>query len=137
MFSDEADYLDRYPGDDYVDIMGLDDYHDVRINGDKDMLGRRLGYVRRHGSGSRKIAAFTETGQEKIPEKISGQIPCSEQIMSTPKSQSIAYVMVWRNARFSHHYGPYKGHPSTRNFKKFVNDDRIWMMKDLPKWQKD
>lgn len=39
---DEAHYLERYPGDEYVDILGLDDYQDFRASGNPEDLPARL-----------------------------------------------------------------------------------------------
>lgn len=39
---DEAHYLERYPGDEYVDILGLDDYQDFRASDNPEDLPARL-----------------------------------------------------------------------------------------------
>ncbi|MCB0688126.1 MAG: hypothetical protein KDC53_16430, partial [Saprospiraceae bacterium] len=133
--SDTMEYLDRYPGDEYVDIMGLDDYRDLGVNADHSMLAKRLEMLVVLAEGHGKIAALTETGQERIPEKNFWTETLLAQLLSNEKTKRIAYVMVWRNARPSHHYGPVKGHPSAENFKTFADNDIIWLLKDLPKWQ--
>lgn len=132
---DSIEYLERYPGDAWVDIMGLDDYHDVGVHANKNMLGNRLEILVDLANAHDKIAAFTETGQERIPQNDFWTETLLKQIMRNKKTQQIAYVMVWRNASLSHHYGPYKGHSSEENFKTFIADKRTWLLKDLPQWQ--
>ena len=129
---DSSEYLERYPGDHYVDIMGLDDYRDVGVNADHSMLAKRLEILVNLANEHNKIAALTETGQEKIPEPNFWTETLLRQLLSNDKTQQIAYVMVWRNARLSHHYGPFKGHISSEDFLKFARHEKIWLLKDLP-----
>lgn len=134
--NDTIEYLERYPGDLHVDIMGLDDYRDVGTNADHSKLGKRLEMLVDLAEKHQKIAALTETGQERIPEPEFWTKTLLAQMLHSNKSKQIAYVMVWRNARPSHHYGPFKGHASANDFQKFVKNNAIWLMKDLPKWNK-
>lgn len=132
---DSSEYLERYPGDEYVDIMGLDDYRDVGQNADHSRLAVRLEMVVDLADKHGKIAALTETGQESIPEPEFWTKTLMQQLLSSEKTKRIAYVMVWRNARLTHHYGPFKGHASAEDFKIFAKNKNIWLLKDLPKWQ--
>lgn len=136
--SDTMAYLERYPGDEYVDIMGLDDYRDVGQHADHDRLAMRLEIVTDLAESHGKIAALTETGQERVPEPEFWTKTLLPQLLKNEKTKRIAYVMVWRNARPSHHYGPFKGHPSAEDFRKFASHQDIWLLKDLPAdWQKN
>lgn len=132
VFNTQEDYLERYPGDDYVDIMGLDDYHDLGEGQDHTKLSQRLEMVVELADKRGKVPALTETGQEAIPEHNWWTDALLKNVLSSEKTSSIAYVLVWRNARTTHHYGPFRGHTSAENFKKFVSHPKIWLQKDLP-----
>jgi mannan endo-1,4-beta-mannosidase len=42
VFDSPSQYLARYPGDEYVDVLGFDDYQSVRSPGSREILVRRL-----------------------------------------------------------------------------------------------
>lgn len=113
-FSSAREYLERYPGDGYVDIIGFDYYYKPgyteEVRGKLKMLGS---IAERKG----KIAALTETGYEGIPDTAwwTGSLwPAIE-------GTSISYVLVWRNAWNieGHYYAPYPGHRSEKDFLEF------------------
>lgn len=124
--ADEAKYLERYPGDEYVDIMGLDVYH---FDGEKgtqnyiETVERDLDIVNNLAKKHGKIPAFTETGLESIT------IPdwYTEILLPLLKKYNPAYVVVWRNAhdKPNHYYIPYKGHPAEKSFREFISDPSI------------
>ncbi|GAB4427291.1 MAG: hypothetical protein OHK0039_45520 [Bacteroidia bacterium] len=113
--------------------MGMDNYRDVGARGNPADLNRRLhmlaGLAQMHG----KVPAFTETGQERIPNTdwwprvLLGHIRADEQ------ASRVAYVVVWRNARPSHCYAPYPGHPSVSDFVKFTEAPRVLLEDELPR----
>ncbi|MEJ5351498.1 MAG: glycosyl hydrolase [Melioribacteraceae bacterium] len=131
-FYSEEEYLERYPGDEYVDILGMDNYYDFVPDGDGlDWVIKKLKIVTRIAQKKNKIAAFTETGLEGIV----NDKWWTEKLLKALNDDSIkvAYVMVWRNANEKHHYAPYKGHPSAENFVEFVFSPKILLEKHLPK----
>jgi mannan endo-1,4-beta-mannosidase len=79
----------------------------------------------------KKLAAFTETGLESIP----NEKWWTEVLLNTLKSENLqlAYVLVWRNDVTSptHYYAPFPGQVSERDFKKFYNDPFTLFEKDL------
>lgn len=116
VFNDKAHYLERYPGDDYVDILGLDDYHDVGAHGDPAMLTQRLRMVVELAEEKGKVAALTETGYETIPKADWWTEVLLKHIEEDPVARRIAYMVLWRNDRPDHHYAPYPGHVSAADF---------------------
>ena len=132
VFKDKAHYLERYPGDEYVDILGFDDYHDVGAHGNIEDLTRRLGIVVSIANEKGKLAALTETGFEKIPDPNWWTDKLLKHIKSDPLASQIAWVMMWRNARKSHHYAPYPGHGSAANFVEFSKDPIMLFQNKLP-----
>lgn len=133
VFRDKAHYLERYPGDEYVDILGLDDYHDVGAHGDPAMLTKRLRMVVELAEEKGKIAALTETGFEAIPRADWWTEVLLKYIAGDPVARRIAYLLVWRNDRLDHHYAPFSGHVSADNFVEFARDRAILFAGDYPK----
>jgi mannan endo-1,4-beta-mannosidase len=136
IFIDRAHYLECYPGDEYVDILGFDDYHDVNPLNDPSELTRRLRILVELADEKDKIAALTETGLEAIPEDNWWTDRLLHYITADPVARKIAWVLVWRNARPSHHYAPYPGHSSAPNFLEFCQNPIIMMSDQTPKLYK-
>lgn len=130
-------YLYAYPGDDYVDIIGYDNYWDVgskynRQNADvkRNDLVTGLRNISAIATEKKKVAALTETGLEAVTDPTWFTQVILEPIKSDPAIK-LAYVMVWRNGREDHHYAPYKGHASEPDFLSFFEDERTFFESDL------
>lgn len=125
-------YLECYPGDEYVDILGLDDYHDVKHLDSIPKLTQRLKMVVEIADEKDKVAALTETGLEQIPQDDWWTKMLLYHIKMDATASRIAYMMVWRNGRKDHYYAPYKGQRSADDFKKFRADSLTLFEDDLP-----
>ncbi len=123
-----SNYLFRYPGDKYIDILGLDNYWSLRENYDGfDEIVSQLKILVGIANAKNKPAAFTETG----PFSKNGKAIMNEKDWYTNKllksilfddiTSQISYVMVWRNADKSHFHVPYPGHPAVPDFLQFYN----------------
>ena len=132
IFQDKKHYLECYPGDAYVDILGLDDYHDVKPENDPTELTRRLKILVELAEEKGKVAAMTETGLEAIPEENWWTERLLKHIKSDSTASQIAWILVWRNAHPTHHYAPYPEHTSAPDFVKFTKDAIIMMEETLP-----
>lgn len=131
-FTTEAEYLDRYPGDDYVDLLGMDNYGDMGRNGYAlDKAAMKLKILSDYALRKGKLAAFTETGLESIP----NPTWWTETLLKVMKSRDLrlCYVLVWRNDQKSptHYYAPFPGQVSVPDFIKFYNDPYTLFEKDL------
>ena len=122
VFDSEAAYLERYPGDEYIDILGFDDYHSIKTGANAAVLTRRCRELVRMARERGKIAALTETGVETIPDSNWWTGVLLKRLKADPEASRIAYIMVWRNARLNHHYGPFAGHASAADFQAFYRD---------------
>jgi len=130
-FHTGTDLLERYPGDEFVDIIGMDNYYDFTPEGDGlDWVTRKLAIVTNICKQKNKIAALTETGLESIPDTTWWTDKLYKAVNTD--SVKIAYLMVWRNADKKHHYAPYKGHPSEANFLQFKDKPNILFEDRLP-----
>lgn len=135
-FDSREQYLEFYPGDDYVDILAFDDYHSIKSVEDRNKLVFRLKSVVEIAESKYKIAAFSETGFETIPDMHWFTNVLLDGITSDETGMRISYVMLWRNAWPHHHYAPYPGHPSAPDFVKFREDPFILFEDDLPNMYK-
>ena len=131
-FNTEEEYLERYPGDEWVDMVGMDNYADLG----RDTLNikravKKLKIVSDYAKKKNKLAAFTETGLESIP----NTKWWTDVLLKIMKSDSLelSYVLVWRNDVNSptHYYAPFPEHISVPNFIEFYNDDFTLFEDDL------
>lgn len=130
-FTTTDEYLDYYPGDGYVDILGMDDYWDFRPDGanDPSLAEHKLRIVSNIASSKNKVAAFTETGLKGVKDPkwyTTKLLPILQKV-------KLSYVMVWRNANdMEHHfYTPTKGHPAEKDFLLFSKEPNILFESDL------
>ncbi len=131
-FENPTDYMNRYPGDEYVDILGIDDYYDFKSENPVEKVGNRLKVVAEHAEKHQKIYALTETGSNLVPDSLWFTSKLLAAIKSNPQAQGIAYVMIWRNAGEKEFYIPAPNHKSAADFKKFLNDCIILTNDNLP-----
>ena len=131
-FTTEAQYLERYPGDAYADMLGMDNYGDMgRDRYDLPTAAKKLKVISDYAINHGKLAAFTETGLETIP----NPTWWTGTLLKTMKTSNIrlCYVLVWRNDRSSptHFYAPFPGQKSVPDFVNFYNDPYTLFEKDL------
>jgi mannan endo-1,4-beta-mannosidase len=134
-FNTEAEFLERYPGDVWVDMVGMDNYGDFGRDGKYNVEAgiKKLKIVSDYALKAGKLAAFTETGLESIP----NTTWWTETLLKALKSENmrLSYVLVWRNDTRSptHYYAPFPGHISEPDFLKFYNDPFTLFENDLKK----
>ena len=132
-FTTEAEYLERYPGDEWVDMVGMDNYGDFGRYGKYNVEAgiKKLKIVSDYAIKKGKLAAFTETGLESIP----NTTWWTETLLKSLQAQKLhlTYVLVWRNDVTSptHFYAPFPGQVSEQDFLKFYNDPYTLFEKDL------
>ncbi|XP_064613234.1 mannan endo-1,4-beta-mannosidase-like [Liolophura sinensis] len=98
-------YMDTYPGDDYVDVWGVDDYYNIddpsRLQNFADRLSELVLEAEKRG----KIPAITEFGlqnngldkdnnflMDRLLNPIKGVC-----VTSRPASRRLAYMLAWAN----------------------------------------
>ncbi|MDO9615949.1 MAG: glycosyl hydrolase [Bacteroidota bacterium] len=127
-FASEEEYLERYPGDDLIDLIGFDLYD--RGPEYAATLGSCAKMVTKIAAEKGKIVAVTEAGGPitKNPEW------WTKTLLDALRPYKLSYVLVWRNA-FNQPpnvaFGPYKGCPSEKDFVKFYNDPKTLFLKDI------
>lgn len=123
----------RYPGDEYVDILGLDIY-EYRGAGEslesanarfiKDMQ-HCLSSLQKMANDRDKLIAVTETGFESIPDSQWWTGTLAPAVQGFP----IAYLLTWRNSdradNQQHYYTPWPGSRSEADFKAWVDSGDV------------
>lgn len=132
VFRDEAHYLEHYPGDDYVDVLGFDDYHSLNSEERLPELHDRLRTVVRLADSRNKIAALTETGSNGIPQSDWWTSRMLSAFEEDSETRGIAWVLVWRNYNDNHHFAPYEGHSSADDFVRFFESETMLFGSELP-----
>jgi hypothetical protein len=129
-FTASEDFLERYPGDEYVDIIGFDIYQkgDILAN-DKFVaeLDKSLSTLEKIASSKNKIPALTEFGYNMVPDATWWTDVFNKAI----EKHAISYVLAWRNAGQKskneiEYYVPYTGQQSAADFKKFSQLKKIF-----------
>lgn len=115
--TDREEYMSGYPGDEYVDVFGLD-FYTVCDKDQMEWLSNALDMIVDIADEKNKVAALTETGIQNVP--ISDW--WSEYLLPVlrrEKCSRIAWVLFWRNFGKDHFFVPFKGHESEQDFIKF------------------
>lgn len=128
--------LYRWPGDDYVDFIGMDSYHGTNTSAFSSNL-RNLGLLSKE---KQKPCGVTETGLETIMKNGAPYDTYWTNEISIPLiGKNVSMVVMWRN-KFepggTHYYAPFKGHSSSANFKLLFDSPHILFSKDLPDMHK-
>lgn len=120
-YTTSTGYLSRYPGDAYVDVLGMDDYSDFDNQGQAgaDRANAKLKMISDLAISKSKIAALTETGY-----RVTATIPPVSNWFSTylysaltANNIQVSYVVFWNNSND----GYYVPTPSTSNVADFIN----------------
>lgn len=121
-----------YPGDRYVDLIGVDLYDfDGKAENYSQNVHRELSRLTEMGKSHKKLIALTETGSQQLP--INNWF--SSVLWPAIKPYPICYVLFWRNAWDNHKelYVPYAGHRDADDFKQWTEDPRVLTVKDIAK----
>ncbi len=134
----KQDYFYGYPGDEYVDIMGIDNYFDVgseynnkSIEESKIDFIKSLELVTLIAKKKNKVAALTETGNSgiEVPNWYTNVLLAP--IRENQNTIKIAWTLVWRNRFLNHMYVPHPEHPQADDFLQFKEDELTIFEEDL------
>ncbi|MEA3462114.1 MAG: glycosyl hydrolase [Bacteroidota bacterium] len=135
-FNTTEQYMDFYPGDDYVDVMAFDDYHGLaskeRTPGTIHMLEVLDSLSIQH----QKLMAISETGLETIPNEKWFTDVVLHTLDANESTRNAVWILFWRNGRPDHFYAPHTGHPSVPDFIEFMNHDLMLSLSELPELYK-
>jgi len=123
------EYMRRYPGDNYVDVLGIDDYGYFH-RGDSSNGLQWLRMIVDLAHDNNKVAAITELGLDLENEN------CWTNFLNPVKNDTvakgIAWILVWRNANTDHFFAPYPGQASVPDFLQFYDDPFTTFESQLP-----
>ncbi|MCQ2482466.1 MAG: glycoside hydrolase family 26 protein [Clostridia bacterium] len=146
-FTSVEEYMSRYPGDDYIDIMGMDFYND-RPKEDDDFWKKFTASLRIVANSARergKLFAVTETGPRTLDSANDGKyyegiapdentvkdwyMRLLKTIMSDKNIKGITYVFTWANFSETQFWVPYRKadfeHEMVADFLEFVNSGHV------------
>lgn len=132
---DEEKYLERYPGDGIIDLLGIDCYcraedgDTARFAAYAGCLDKNLAMICSVAGQHGKAAAVTETGYEGLQyDKW-----WTEVLAPVLSRHPVSYVLVWRNAhdRPGHFFAPYPGQCTASDFVSFYNDKKTLFLHDV------
>jgi hypothetical protein len=135
-FNSKEDYLLKYPGDEWVDVIGFDIYQreggtkgNAQFTKDMDHMLTMLEDI---AAEKKKIPALTEFGYAHVPDSTWW----TNVFYKALSHHKISYALAWRNAGFNKagiadFYVPYKGQISEKDFKEFSQKPNILFQKDL------
>lgn len=126
-------YESRYPGNQYVDIVGFDSYATIAY---EMFLKANAQLVVEFAEAHDKVAALTEFG-------VNGGIQYTDNpnwfndvflktIKADPVARKLAYAHTWRNDRHNHHWVPLPNDKNHADFVAFYEDEFTVFEKDLP-----
>ncbi|MBN2008247.1 beta-mannosidase [candidate division KSB1 bacterium] len=127
-FRSEAEYLERYPGDDYVDLVGMDNYSDFESN-NIDAAAMKLNIISNYAKTHNKLAALTECGYRNNPKPHDLYTRYYLTALRTYQLE-LSFMMFWVN-NSSNYYVPTPSESTANNFRAFANDERILLEGDI------
>lgn len=131
---DKEHFLSRYPGNEWVDLVGFDTYcHNTpeKVEQYKLIMKTGLDVITQFAVQNNKIPVLAETGQEGI--KVKNYY--TKVLLPLISPCRISYVLMWRNAFDirKHYYIPYPEHPEAKDFIHFTKSKRIILSKKAAK----
>jgi mannan endo-1,4-beta-mannosidase len=125
------EYLTWYPGDDIVDMFGLDEYEWPGAENWVANTQKYLNIMISVAQEKEKLAAFAETGCENLndPQWFTQKLGAA--IAPDSIAQNLCYVLVWRNSPTVHYFFPYEGHASEEDAKAFLADPKVYLLNDF------
>lgn len=130
-FDTKDEYLQWYPGDELVDILGMDNYYDLKQPGGEQEAIRKLQLVIELANEKDKLAALTETGLEFVPDTLWYSQKLGAVLNDPVVKKEISYVMVWRNDSEKHFFFPYPGQAAAADAKVFLDQPHIWLLNEF------
>jgi mannan endo-1,4-beta-mannosidase len=135
-YDTEDKYLSRYPGDNYVDVLGMDNYWDLRSGTGQDganLANKKLKIVSDLAKAKGKIAALTETGYEVTSTNapVTGWFSTYIYYVMTANDVEVSFVMFWVNGA-DRYYIPTPGNSNVKDFQDFVNKEGVLLDNNLP-----
>lgn len=124
------DFYFRWPGDEWVDFVGMDCYQGIN----NSVFVNNLKAISKVSLDKKKPAGVTETGVEGFKAADYWTV----NIHAPLSGRHVCMVVTWRNKYVGmnesdrHFFSVYKGHPSEADFVKMYNEQDTFFCNDLP-----
>lgn len=128
------DFYFRWPGDEWVDFVGMDSYQGIN----NSVFTANLIALSKVSVDKKKPAGVTETGVESFTK----ETYWTENIHAPMTGRRVCMVVTWRNKFVGmnesdkHYFSVYKGHPSEADFVKMYKEENSFFCRDLPNMYK-
>ena len=122
----EDTFENYYPGDDRVDLIGLDAYQWGTEQDFVNQLNADLQLMSRFAEQHQKPFALTECGLKNLTDPTWWTRVLKPQIDKYP----LSYFLVWRNAKHEY-FGPAPGEENAIYFNEMVRSKNVLMLKDI------
>ncbi len=143
----DADYLARYPGDAFIDVPGIDMYHEKPQKKDNWMenFGKTLDAVQAFAQRHHKVTTVPEAGilrgKDTLGLRGNQRLDWFTEALNVLSSRKYPYFSTWSNFNAHIFDQPYmisktRGHEMVDGFTRFYNDPRSIFAGQLPAWQK-
>ncbi|MDB5009458.1 MAG: beta-mannosidase [Mucilaginibacter sp.] len=119
-FKSKEAFLERYPGDSYVDVVGFDTYCTKSVSRYQRDFEKDLSMTQDIAAEHHKLIAVAETGYEHLPQSDWW----TTVLLPITSKYKLSYLMVWRNAGPTQFYAPYPGQASADDFKQFFKSEQ-------------
>lgn len=126
----DSDFLFRWPGDGWVDFIGMDCYQGIN----NAVFTANLKAISRVALDKGKPCGVTETGVEGFTK----EKYWTENIYAPASGRKISLLVTWRNKFVGanesdkHFFSVYPGHASAKDFVTMYGKDDTFFCKDLP-----
>jgi hypothetical protein len=124
----EERFLERYPGNDRVALIGEDAYqwgteedYISQVTADLDFLSN---FAKKNG----KLIALTECGLKNMPDSIW----YTRVLWPIIERYPLSYFLLWRNYK-EEYFGPVPGEKSAIDFTEMIRSSNVLMLKDIVK----
>jgi hypothetical protein len=131
-FNSANEYLERYPGDEWVDLIGFDVYQAYNIatnDAFSALTSQMLNTLDSIAAAKNKIPAITEFGYNGLPDSTWW----TKVLLPLIKKHKISYALAWRNADTKQFYMPYIGQASANDFIRFYKAPETLFQKEVTK----
>ena len=134
-YTTSGNYLSRYPGDDHIDVLGMDNYGDF-ANGSAagvTTANNKLKMISDLAKQKVKIAALTETGFRVTSgtSPINGFFANNIYTAMTANDVELAFIMFWGNDQ-NGYYVPPTGQSNTPDLVQFANKAESVLQNTVP-----
>lgn len=133
-YNDSASYLQRFPGDTYVDILGMDNYVDFASQNNSGVAAanNKLKMISDLAISKNKIAALTETGysSRNLSPRINNHFTELVYPAITNQNIQIAYACFWSNTQ-NEYYVPTPATAFAQDFKNFSLKPKIIVQNNI------